>query len=220
MAYWLGLFPIGFIWFVLVCLLIAGFLVLAANYRRDSEVRALESGALWNAVSFQEISAEDGELFLILPNYRLKNAQFLIQDSRHELCGTLQKGKENVELNLFGKTWLISLPGRDTGDKEINRSFGDSILFWEDGLVAGEVLPIGLGRKDQYSVVTNGREYEVVIPKGSERLIGKAMIDGEVVAEFARADKLSMGRARLLAFRGADREHLLPMLCWIAVNRA
>lgn len=215
----LVMYPPAMIIFGLICFAVAFFLVMCGSYWRDREWESIESHALWKAVPFQHLGHEDSEIFLILPDRFQKSSAFVIQNIRHEEIGSIQKSGKSFVMTLFDHEWTVSLPGSGRDSQEISRSFGDSILFWESGLVAGEILPISDGNPKQVSVVTSGREYEVSIPKTSERQCASVFVDGEVIAEFARADRLAIGRARLLAIRGEDQEHLLPMLIWLAIYR-
>lgn len=195
---------------------VAAFLAYAGMFLRDKALEAKENLSLWHVVPLKDMTAENADLYLILPIYG-KPKQFEIKKGGDEGFGRLNAQAVPAEMTFGPRVTLVHLPEQGDG---AGASASDSIVFWAGGIIEGEIFPlIGTVAERRYALVTGGKEYEVRIPAGSEREVGRVVIDDVTVAEFARADRLSIGRARLLAVSRGEPLEMMPFLVWLAVYR-
>lgn len=203
-----------------VVLGLGGLVFFCAMFWRDRSLEAKESGALWLVAPFKDLDPDTGDIFLILPSYGERPGRFVVKKDGQDLVGAVDLGLRGhgsvVWKGAECEVWMPNGDGQPEGEL---RTVEDSTVFWRDGLVEGEILPLSTRVGKRMGLVTAGREYEVTIPPGSERELGRVEIDEVTVAEFARADKLSFGRARLLAVRKGQPDETLPFFLWLALRR-
>lgn len=196
-----------------------GFVVYAAMFYRDVELEADSTGALWAAVKFRELNPENSEIYLIQPAYDEKPGCFLIKKGSHEKVGVMEwNGEGRGTITAYERK--LDVLGPSVVSQGLVRSTSDTVVVMEGDDTGAEIIPVAFGNPRKTAIVTRGREYMVSVPLGSERLLGQVTIDEVVVAEFARADKLSFQRARLLAVRKGELLASLPYFVWMAVFRA
>ena len=199
---------------------IALLITYAAMFYQDKQLDAKESGALFKTVAFQDLNPGNSDIYLILPVYGATIRRWLLKYNGDREIGYLEVAKDGVELACVrDEMYKVWTPGGPIEEETNLRTVEDSTLFWNDGFVEGEILPLMANSGARYSVVTQDREYDVIVPPGSPRGLARLSFDDVTMAEFARADHLSFARAHLVAVRKNEVDFLLPFLLWLAVHR-